>query len=162
MSLLCSIVLFSFPQFHLTLRYTLSLYLYHLSAKMKRSDVRYMNIGSRINAIKMPKIAPAATCIGVCPTYSFNFSCNTTPSSLRKSSKSRRFRTLACFPVSCRTPIASYITIIARIKLMENSKLPTPYRSTAWYSGCSTSRSRAGIQSRRSFSAGTKCCTVSG
>lgn len=36
------------------------------------------------------------------------------------------FRSFACFPVSLRTPVASYMTIAARIKLTANSKEETP------------------------------------
>ena len=43
-------------------------------------------------------------------------------------SKKTVFKSFACFPVSLRTPMASYITTMARTKLMANSKLPTPYR----------------------------------
>ena len=78
-------------------------------------------------AIRIPRIAPATTCSGVCPTYSFNFSWRNTPSRFRIFSKNTLFSSFACFPVSRLTPIASYITIIARTKLTANSKLPTPY-----------------------------------
>ena len=41
------------------------------------------------------------------------------------------FSSFACFPVSRRTPVASYITTMDRTKHTANSKELTPYRSAA-------------------------------
>lgn len=78
-------------------------------------------------AITTPNIAPATTCRGVWPTYSFSFSWRNILSRFRIFSKNTLFRSFACFPVSMRTFMASYMTIIASTKLIANSKLPMPY-----------------------------------
>jgi len=41
------------------------------------------------------------------------------------------FKSFACFPVSLRTPMASYMTTMARTKDTANSKEPAPYSSAA-------------------------------
>ena len=41
------------------------------------------------------------------------------------------FNSLACFPVSCLTPTASYMTTMDSIKDMANSKEPVPYFNPA-------------------------------
>ena len=78
-------------------------------------------------ARRIPRTAPATTCSGVCPTYSFSFSWRKTPSKFRIFSKKTLFNSFACFPVSRLTPIASYNYDLRENKADGNSKLPTPY-----------------------------------
>mgnify|MGYP002623039900 CR=1 FL=1 len=78
-----------------------------------------------------PRIAPAQTCSGVCPTSSFRLFSRTSPSHWKGFSSRRAFKTLACLPVSSRTPMASCITMIASTALMANSKECIEYRKNA-------------------------------
>ena len=72
-------------------------------------------------AMIIPSMAPMRTCKGVCPTSSFSFASGLISFPILRKISSISFKTRPCLPVSLRTPMASYITIMASITVTANS-----------------------------------------
>src|SRR5207248_8802295 len=73
----------------------------------------------------IPSTAPAITSIGVCPSSSRSRSCRMPWCPMKRSSISR-FRIIACWPAARRTPVASYMTTLAKIRQTAKSADCTP------------------------------------
>src|ERR1700737_4300326 len=75
----------------------------------------------------IPSSAPAITSIGVWPSSSRSRSCRRPWCAMKRSSISR-FRIIACWPAARRTPVASYMTTLAKIRQTAKSGDCTPSR----------------------------------